>query len=167
MEGPMNKGVILPADVQGHIVDEIRRAQYGELQAIAVKYGLTKARIYYYRKLAGVTFTSADRSAWLRERPKPLVPPNIRKTPKRVGILMSPRYMDFGPREVEALRVLGYWLNVQEPLERAAVLRRGAAGDLAALRYLYARYSKLRLPQTEARLSPSQRCQLPWLQEAQ
>ena len=161
----MNKGVILPADVQDKVVDEIRQAHYGELEAIAVKYGLTKARIYYYRKLAGVTFGSAERSAYLKTRPKRTVPNRVRTTPKRVGFIMPTRYIDFGPRDVESLRKLGYWLNVQEPLERAAVLRRAASGDLPALRYIYQRYSKLRLPCTEEKLSLSQRCQLPWLQD--
>jgi hypothetical protein len=161
----MNKGVILPADVQEHVVDEIRHAQYGQLEAIAVKYGLTKARIYYYRKLAGVTFGSAERSAWLKTRPKRTVPNRVRMNPKRVGFVTPTRYVDLSPKDVESLRKLGYWLNVTEPLERAAVLRRAAAGDLAALRYIYARYSKLRLPCAEDRLTPSQRCQLPWLQD--
>jgi hypothetical protein len=161
----MNKGVILPADVQDKVVEEIRQAQYGQLEAIAVKYGLTRARIYYYRKLSGVTFGAAERAAWLKTRPKRTVPNRVRLNPKRVGFITPTRYVDFGPKDIEALRKLGYWLNVQEPLERAAVLRRAASGDLTSLRYIYERYSKLRLPCTEDVLSPSQRRQLPWLQD--
>jgi hypothetical protein len=161
----MNKGVILPADVQDKVVEEIRQAQYGQLEAIAVKYGLTRARIYYYRKLSGVTFGTAERAAWLKTRPKRTVPNRVRLNPKRVGFITPTRYVDFGPKDIEALRKLGYWLNVQEPLERAAVLRRAASGDLPALRYIYQRYSKLRLPCVEAILSLGERRQLPWLQD--
>jgi hypothetical protein len=162
----MNKDVILPPDVQQKIVEEIRLAKYGEMEAIGVRYGITKARIYYYRKLAGITFTSSERSAYLKTRPKPGRPKRDYQIRKQVGFAIPTRYLDLGPADVAALRRLGYRLNVEEPLKLSQLQARAWAGDLEAFRILYQNYSKLRLPLAENQLTPEQRRELPWLAEA-
>jgi hypothetical protein len=160
----MGKHVIMPPDVQQCVIDDVRTAKYGDLERIAAKYGITKARIYYYRKLAGVTFSSAERSAYLKARPKPLPPTVRRPIRKREGFVMAPHYIDLGPRDLEALRALGYRLNVEEPLKLSRLQDQARAGDLEAFKVLYRRYSKFRLPLAEAQLTPEQRQQLPWLE---
>jgi len=163
----MNKGVLLPRKVQLEVIEEIRHASYGDLIQIAKKHGLTKARVYYYRRKAGIAFTPKERRAWLATNPDVYSRPRQYHRPiKVVGILEKCRVIDFSPRDVEALRLLGHQQNVVEPLERADLLQRANALDVTAMLTLYQRYGKLRLPLAEKHLTPAERAQLPWLNGA-
>lgn len=157
-----SKQVQLPPDLQARIVAEVKVAKYGEVKAIAERYGITKARIYYYRKLAGTSFKPEERATWLRTRPYTFMP--ARRIPKLVGVPHQPSLDDFTADEWGAIRALGRQLNILEPLTRIDLQRRAYAGSVQALLTLYERYHRLRLPMAEARLSPEQRACLPWLQ---